>query len=74
MVQLKNRQTYCSKTIALSIIAMENRENINWVGVFFQGLKLDMDKRSSGATKPPIMYVAHVVDMLLWKWCPLEGH
>jgi hypothetical protein len=39
MVQLKNHQTYYSKTITLLIIALEKGEDINWARVFFQGLK-----------------------------------
>jgi hypothetical protein len=43
---------------------MEKGENINWAKMFFQGLKLDMDKWLLKGTKPPIVYVAHVVHML----------
>jgi hypothetical protein len=65
MVQLKNRQTYCNNTIALLIVIIEKGEDINWTRVFFHGLKLDMKKWLLGGPKPPIMYVAHVVDMLI---------
>lgn len=53
---------------------MEKGEYINWARVFFQGLKPDMEKRLPRGTKPPIVYVAHAMDMLLQKWIPLEGH
>ncbi len=33
-----------------------------------------MEKWLLGGTKPSTMYVAHVVDMLLRKWFPFEGH
>jgi hypothetical protein len=33
-----------------------------------------MEKWLLGGTKLPIVYVAHVVDMLLWKWFPSKGH
>jgi hypothetical protein len=39
MVQLKNHQTYYSKTVTLLIIIVEKGENINWERMFFQGLK-----------------------------------
>jgi len=74
MVQLKNHQTYYNKTITLLIIAVEKGEDINWARVFFQGLKAQREKWLLGGTKPLVMYVAHVEDMLLQKWFPLEGH
>lgn len=42
--------------------------------MFFQGLKPNMEKWLPGGTKPCVLYVAHVVDMLLWKRFPIEGH
>jgi hypothetical protein len=41
---------------------------------FFLGVKLDMEKWLQGGTKPFVLYVAHVMDMLLWKSFPIEGH
>jgi hypothetical protein len=57
----------------LLIVATE-KEDIKWANLFFQGLKLNMEKWLLGGTKPSIVYVAHVMDMLLRKWFPLEGH
>jgi hypothetical protein len=39
----------------------------------FLGLELYMEKWLQGSTKPLILYVAHVMDML-WKSFPIEGH
>jgi hypothetical protein len=55
-------------------MVVEKREDINWVGVFFQGLKPDMEKWLPRGTKPPVLYAAHAVDMLLWRLFPLENH
>jgi len=33
-----------------------------------------MEKRLLRSNKPPVLYVAQVVDMLLWKWFLIEGH
>jgi hypothetical protein len=56
------------------IIIVENNENINYASVIFQGLKPHMEKWLPRGTKPLVVYVAHVVDMLLQKWFPLNGH
>ncbi len=42
--------------------------------MFFQGLKPNMEKWLLRGTKSCVLYVAHAVDMLLWKWFPIEGH
>jgi hypothetical protein len=49
------------------IVVAEKGENVNWAKLFFQGLKPNMEKWLLKGTKPPIMYVVHVMDMLLWK-------
>jgi len=42
--------------------------------MLFHGLKPYMEKRLLRSNKPPVLYVAQVVDMLLWKWFLIEGH
>jgi len=59
---------------SFDIVVAEKGEDINWAKLFFQGLKPNMEKWLLKGTKPLIVYVAHVVDMLLRKGFPLEGH
>jgi hypothetical protein len=52
----------------------KNDKEVNWVGMLFWSLKLDMKKWLLGCNMPPVLYVVQMVDMLLQKWFLIEGH
>jgi hypothetical protein len=58
----------------LLIVEVENDEEVNWARMLFWSLKLNMEKWLPWGNMPPILYVAQVVDMLLWKWFSIKGH
>jgi hypothetical protein len=60
--------------VALLIVEVNNNEEVNKTRMLFHGLKLDMEKWLLRGNKPLVLYVAQVVDMLLWKWLLIEGH
>jgi hypothetical protein len=60
--------------VALFIVEAKNNEEVNQARMLFHNLKPYMEKWLLRGNKPPILYVAQVVDMLLWKWFLIEGH
>lgn len=73
-IQLKNHQTYYSKTMALLIAQVEVGQYVNWFGVVYQCLKSNMERWLLDGKSPTTLKIVQVVDFLLKPWFPQEGH